>query len=84
MVATRAHVLTYLNLAALKGIVGLTSGIQCRVKDKNGETPFDLVAPSDTEVLKLMRKARAQASMAREDVASGAYLSVPYVNCGLM
>ena len=54
------------------------------MKDKNGETPFDLVAPSDTEVLKLMRKARAQASMAREDVASGAYLSVPFVNCGLM
>ena len=49
------------------------------MKDKNGETPYDLVNPADTAVMKLMRKARAQASVSRDDVASGA--SLPLSPC---
>ena len=42
------------------------------MKDKNGDTPLDLVSPQDKEIAAMMRKARAQASVARDDIADGA------------
>ena len=42
-----------------------------RIKDKNGETPLDLVSPDDTKVRSLLRKSQAQASIAQSDVANG-------------
>ena len=42
-----------------------------RIKDKNGETVFDLVSPEDTEIRALLRKTQAQASISHDDVANG-------------
>lgn len=42
------------------------------IKDKNGDTAADLVPSSDKETAALIRKARAQASIAQEDVVDGA------------
>ncbi len=42
-----------------------------RIKDKNGETPLDLVPPEDTKLRSLFRKSQAQASIAQSDVANG-------------
>lgn len=43
-----------------------------RIKDKEGDTALDLVPASDTKILALIRKSRAQASFSADDVASGA------------
>lgn len=43
------------------------------IKDKNGDTVVDLVPADDPETLALIRKARAQASLAREDVVDGTH-----------
>lgn len=43
----------------------------CRIKDKNGETAVDLLRDDDTEIRQLMRKARAQNSVSRGDIANG-------------
>ncbi|OCH95701.1 ankyrin [Obba rivulosa] len=48
----------------------LDAGAETTIKDKYGETPMDIVSPSDTEILTLMRKARADASVAQDDIAS--------------
>ena len=45
------------------------------IKDKNGDTPFDL-AEDDKVVTAMIRKARAQASVSMDDVASGAQIYV--------
>ena len=42
-----------------------------RIKDKHGETAFDLLRDDDTEIRQLMRKARAQNSVSRADIANG-------------
>lgn len=46
----------------------LEAGADTYIKDKNGDTAADLVSGGDPEILELIRKARAQASIAREDV----------------
>lgn len=43
----------------------------CRIKDKDGDTALDLVPESDTHIISLMRKARAQASFSADDIADG-------------
>ncbi|KAI0368940.1 ankyrin [Pilatotrama ljubarskyi] len=48
----------------------LDAGADTRIKDKNGETPVDLVPPEDTEIRALLRKTQAQASISRDDVAN--------------
>lgn len=53
-----------------------TEGV--RIKDKNGDTPLDLVQPEDKEIVALMRRSRAQASVSLDDVASGEYLTYKY------
>ena len=45
------------------------------IKDKNGDTPFDL-AEDDKVIAALIRKARAQASVSMDDVASGAQIYI--------
>ncbi|OJT09571.1 hypothetical protein TRAPUB_13948 [Trametes pubescens] len=47
----------------------LEAGADTRIKDKNGETVFDLVSPEDTEIRTLLRKSQAQASISKDDVA---------------
>ncbi|KAI0673856.1 ankyrin [Trametes maxima] len=47
----------------------LDAGADTRIKDKNGETPIDLIPPEDTEIRALVRKSQAQASISRDDVA---------------
>lgn len=46
----------------------LDAGADLNIKDKNGDTAADLVPSSDKETAALIRKARAQASIAQEDV----------------
>ncbi|RPD64662.1 ankyrin [Lentinus tigrinus ALCF2SS1-7] len=48
----------------------LDAGADTNIKDKNGETPLDLVSPDDVKVRALLRKAQAQASIAQSDVAN--------------
>ncbi|CDO73386.1 hypothetical protein BN946_scf185013.g20 [Trametes cinnabarina] len=47
----------------------LEAGADTKIKDKNGETAIDLIPPEDTEIRALLRKAQAQASISRDDVA---------------
>ncbi|KAF7791078.1 hypothetical protein EIP86_002039 [Pleurotus ostreatoroseus] len=47
----------------------LDAGADTNIKDKNGDTPFDL-AEDDKVIAALIRKARAQASVSMDDVAS--------------
>lgn len=51
---------------------------QGSIKDKNGDTVVDLVPGDDPETLALIRKARAQASLAREDVVDGTHRSLRF------
>ena len=44
-----------------------------RIKDKHGETAFDLLRDDDTEIRQLMRKARAQNSISHADIANGVW-----------
>lgn len=44
-----------------------------RIKDKHGETAFDLLRDDDKEIRQLMRKARAQNSISHADIANGAW-----------
>lgn len=58
-----------------------------RIKDKNGETVFDLVSPEDTEIRTLLRKSQAQASISKDDVADGEvvrYASHTVCLCGFI
>ncbi|RDX46823.1 ankyrin [Lentinus brumalis] len=48
----------------------LEAGADTKIKDKNGETPLDLVPPEDTKLRSLFRKSQAQASIAQSDVAN--------------
>lgn len=43
----------------------------CRIKDKNGDTALDLIPEGDTKIEALFRKARVEASVSKDDVASG-------------
>ncbi|KAF7784956.1 hypothetical protein Agabi119p4_1121 [Agaricus bisporus var. burnettii] len=47
----------------------LEAGADTRVKDKHGTTAAELVRPDDTEVLTLIRKANAQNTISRSDIA---------------
>ena len=50
--------------------------LRYRIRDKNGDTALDLVPADDTEVIALIRKARAGNAVARGDIAEdGAYSS---------
>ncbi|PPQ84058.1 hypothetical protein CVT26_013951 [Gymnopilus dilepis] len=40
-----------------------------RIKDKNGETPLDLIPPGDEKLRALFRKTQAQNSVSRDDIA---------------
>ncbi|THH13493.1 hypothetical protein EW146_g6722 [Bondarzewia mesenterica] len=48
----------------------LDAGANTNIKDKNGDTPLDLLSSDDKEVRALIRKAQAQASVSLDDVAS--------------
>ena len=50
----------------------------CSIKDKNGDTPLDLVSDDDKDVRALIRKAQAQASISASDVADGAWCPFRY------
>ena len=41
------------------------------MKDKNGDTPIDLLRPDDTDLRTLMRKSLVQASVSRSDIVDG-------------
>lgn len=41
------------------------------MKDKNGNTILDIVPTDDVEIRGLIRKAQAQASVSRDDIADG-------------
>lgn len=43
-----------------------------RLKDKEGDTAWDLLSPNDTKIKSLIRKAEAEAAVSLDDVASGA------------
>lgn len=49
-----------------------SAGCGHSIKDKHGETALDLVPASDKETAALFRKARAQATISREEVVDGA------------
>ncbi|KDR85846.1 hypothetical protein GALMADRAFT_218917 [Galerina marginata CBS 339.88] len=49
----------------------LEAGADTSIKDKNGETVLDLLPEDDTKLRALVRKHQAQASVSRDDVASG-------------
>ena len=42
-----------------------------RIKDKNGDTVWDLLTAKDDEIRGLIRKARAEASISKDDIANG-------------
>jgi uncharacterized protein len=46
----------------------------CSIKDKNGDTPMDLLKPDDHELRSLMRKSQAQASVSHNDIVNGEFL----------
>ncbi|KAK0479660.1 ankyrin repeat-containing domain protein [Armillaria novae-zelandiae] len=48
----------------------LDAGADTSIRDKFGETALDLVPSEDTEVRALFRKAQAQASISKDDIAS--------------
>ncbi|KZT27502.1 ankyrin [Neolentinus lepideus HHB14362 ss-1] len=48
----------------------LEAGADVTIKDKNGDTVADLLNPGDTEIKTLIRKAQAQNSVSRDDIAS--------------
>ncbi|EPQ60072.1 ankyrin [Gloeophyllum trabeum ATCC 11539] len=48
----------------------LEAGADVTIKDKNGDTAADLLKPEDTEIRALFRKAQAQKSVSRDDIAS--------------
>jgi uncharacterized protein len=50
---------------------GHTMTIYDSIKDKYGDTALDLVPANDKETSALIRKARAQATISREDVVDG-------------
>lgn len=56
----------------ISGSSGSRLTAHIRIKDKNGDTALDLLPAGDTEIRALVRKAQAQASVSRDDVASGA------------
>lgn len=47
----------------------LTNNSSCSIKDKNGDTAFDLLQPEDDKIRNQMRKAQAQNSVAAGDIA---------------
>ncbi|EPS97800.1 hypothetical protein FOMPIDRAFT_90130 [Fomitopsis schrenkii] len=48
----------------------LEAGADTTIKDKHGETAFDLLRDDDTEIRQLVRKARAQNSISHADIAN--------------
>ncbi|TFK56421.1 ankyrin [Heliocybe sulcata] len=48
----------------------LEAGADVTIKDKNGDTVVDLLKPEDVEIKALIRKAQAQNSVSRDDIAS--------------
>ncbi|KAF5385075.1 hypothetical protein D9615_000992 [Tricholomella constricta] len=48
----------------------LEAGADTRIKDKHGETPLHLLPPEETDIRGLIRKAQAQESVSRDDIAS--------------
>lgn len=47
----------------------LDAGADLTIRDKNGDTALDLVRPDDTNVVGLIRKAQAEASIDKDDIA---------------
>lgn len=47
----------------------LSNNLSCSIKDKNGDTAFDLLQPEDDKIRNQMRKAQAQNSIAAGDIA---------------
>ncbi|KAJ7207500.1 ankyrin repeat-containing domain protein [Mycena pura] len=71
--ATPLHLAVRLEDPEIRKIVVeslLDAGADIRIKDKNGDTALDLLPADDTEIRALVRKAQAQASVSRDDVAS--------------
>ncbi|KAG6830097.1 hypothetical protein H0H92_002270 [Tricholoma furcatifolium] len=70
--ATPLHLAVRIEHTALrKHIVEslLEAGADTRIKDKNGETPLDLLPLEEREIRGLIMKARAQESVAADDIA---------------
>jgi hypothetical protein len=61
----------------------LTDIVSCSIRDKNGDTILDLLRPEDTEILRLIRKAKAQASVSKADIVDGA-LRLFHVNSRIL
>ncbi|KAI0937476.1 hypothetical protein AcV5_005378 [Taiwanofungus camphoratus] len=47
----------------------LDAGADMTIKDRHGQTAFDLLPPDDVETRALMRKAQAEASISHDDIA---------------
>ncbi|KZT02044.1 ankyrin [Laetiporus sulphureus 93-53] len=70
--ATPLHLALRLEDAEVRKSVAeslLEAGADITIKDKNGETAFDLLRPEDEEIRVLMRKAKAQTSISNNDIA---------------
>ncbi|PIL31286.1 transporter [Ganoderma sinense ZZ0214-1] len=48
----------------------LDAGADTKIKDKNGELALSFVPPDDTATLQLFKKATAQSSISRDDIAN--------------
>ncbi|THH01389.1 hypothetical protein EW026_g1298 [Hermanssonia centrifuga] len=71
--ATPLHVAVQLEDPELRNYIVeslLEAGADTTIKDKNGDTAMDFVPADDTTILTLIRKARAQASVSHDDIAS--------------
>ncbi|KAI0789561.1 ankyrin repeat-containing domain protein [Abortiporus biennis] len=47
----------------------LDAGADTSIKDKFGDTPLDLISKDDTEIRALIRRAQAEATISRDDIA---------------
>ncbi|KJA28384.1 hypothetical protein HYPSUDRAFT_51211 [Hypholoma sublateritium FD-334 SS-4] len=48
----------------------IEAGADTTIRDKNGETPIDLIPLDDAKLRAIIRKQQAQASVSRDDIAS--------------
>ncbi|KAF9812515.1 hypothetical protein IEO21_06154 [Rhodonia placenta] len=71
--ATPLHLALRIQDADLRKSVAeslLDAGADTSIKDKHGETAFNLLRPDDIEIRALMRKAQAQTAISHDDIAS--------------
>jgi len=71
--ATPLHLALQIEDAELRKMVAeslLEAGADTTIKDKHGDTALALLRPDDMEIRALMRRAQAQTSISRDDIAS--------------